>query len=367
MPYSAFSLRRLFPAACFALLLLSGCGRFSPAASREYVYVWAKQDFLHDRVAPVNNIVATVTNGERLEVLEHGGRFLKVKTPQGQIGWIEEHGILTRQTADKFAQLAREHAGDPVVASGVLRDEYWMRDAPGRESDRFYLLPENTKLQLLERASVPRPEPPQPLPLPAKGDKATPPAPAMEDYWLARDSAGHVGWVRSRTLDENVPDAIATLAEGQKIVAAYRLRTVSDPDAGTPNGQVGEYLTLLDSWQDGLPWDFDQVRVFTWNTRKHRYETAWRERNIEGFLPVTVSQQTFGREQDPVFSFRVATTSGAAFDPKTGLPQPGPTAVESYRMEGVIVRPIAGPSPQPEARPQKKLERRAKRRIGRGR
>ena len=55
-----------------------------------------------------------------------------------------------------------------MVATAVLRDDYWLRDAPGRTSDRFYLLPENDKLQLLMRASVPKPEPPQALPVPVE-------------------------------------------------------------------------------------------------------------------------------------------------------------------------------------------------------
>ncbi|MGC2619363.1 MAG: SH3 domain-containing protein [Acidobacteriaceae bacterium] len=333
----------------FALLLVQGCARFEPHGPREYVYVWPKETYLRDRVAVVSNRVAEVANGQRLQVVEHGRRFLKVKTDHGEVGWIEDHGVIDQKVFDQFAQLETEHAHDPVVSTGILLDDYWLRDAPGRTSDRFYLLPENDKLQLLERASVPKPVT-QAVPVPVarveKGGVAPAPAPpALEDYWLVRDSGGHVGWVRARTLDEDVPDAIAGLAEGQKIVGAYVLRKVDDPGANVPGDQVAEYLAVLAPWKDGLPYDFDQVRVFTWNTRKHRYETAYRERDIAGYLPVTVGTQAFGKDEEPVFSYRVATGTDVALDPQTGMVKPAETVTESFRMEGVLVHRIGNATP----------------------
>lgn len=344
---SPFS-RRLIPGMLLGLLLLQGCGRFAPHETREYVYVWARGTYLRDRVAAVSNRVAEVVNGQRLQVVEHGRRFLKVKTDKGEIGWIEDHGVIGQQVYDKFTLMEKANANDPVVATAVLRDDYWLRDAPGRTSDRFYLLPENDKLQLLMRASVPKPEPPQAIPLPVEKPvnraknlgPPQPPLPNLEDYWLIRDSAGRVGWVRARTLDEDVPDAIAGLAEGQKIVGAYVLRRVYDPDANLPGDRVPEYLAVLAPWKDGLPYDFDQVRVFTWNVKKHRYETAYRERNLTGYLPVTVTEQTLNDQQEPTFSYRVATGDQIALNPQTGMVKPGETVTESFRLEGVIVRRI---------------------------
>ncbi len=342
----SFSFRRsLAQGLILALLLLEGCGRFGPHEAHEYVYVWARGTYLRDRVAAVSNRVAEVVNGQRLQVVEHGRRFLKVKTDKGEVGWIEDHGVIDQQVYDKFRQIEKENAGDPVVGTAVLRDDYWLRDAPGRTSDRFYLLPENDKLQLLARASVPKPEAPQALPMPverpvtrAKSDApAVPVPPNLEDYWLIRDSSGHVGWVRARTLDEDVPDAIAGLAEGQKIVGAYVLRKVNDPGANVPGNQVAEYVAVLAPWKDGLPYDFDQVRAFTWNTKKHRYETAYRERNLAGFLPVTVTPASPANDGVPTFSFRVATSDEVALDPQTGMVKPGDTVTESFRMDGVVV------------------------------
>jgi hypothetical protein len=303
---------------------------------------------LRDRVAPVNQRVAQVVNGDRLEVLEREGRFLRVKTSAGQVGWVEAHEVLSQAAYDKFRQMAKDAANGPVLSKGILRESYWLRDAPGRASDRFYLLPRNTKLDLLERVSIPRSEARTLLPA---GKTAE--TPELEDFWLARDAAGQVGWVRGGALDEDVPEDIAVLIPSEKVVAAYVIRKVIDAEANTPDHEVPEYLAALTPWKAGLPYDFDQIRVFTWNVKRHRYETAYLEHDLEGYLPVKVGRETFGKETDPVFSFTVATNDSGRIDAKTGQAGPGTAATESFRMQGVIVRKIGGPQPGKRLRTRK--------------
>ena len=351
------------------LVAMGGCSHLHPKPSTDYVYVIAKETFLRDRVAAVSNRVANVTNGQRVQVLERGRRFLKVKTDKGEIGWIEEHGVIDQGIYQQFADLQKQHANDPVIATATLRDDLYLHDKPGRQTDRFYLLPENDKLQMLVRASVPKDTPPQAAPKPAvKTDASkskatpgtTPPAaataapapPPMEDWWLVRDTQGRVGWMLSRRLDVDIPDAIAGYAEGQRMVGAYPLTTVNDPESKFPNGQVIEYVTVLSPYKDGLPYDFDQVRIFTWNVKKHRYETAYRQRNLQGYLPVHVSTQAFDKIGTvPVFSFKTATDDTIAIDPATGAARPANTVTQTFRLEGVIVRKVEPPSTTPPPTP----------------
>jgi len=367
------------------LLVISGCNSLRPKPPVEYVYVIAKETFLRDRVAAVSNRVANVTNGQRLEVVDKGRRFLKVKTEKGEIGWIEEHGVIDQDTYQQFADLTKQHTNDPVIATATLRDDLYLHVKPGRQTDRFYLLPEGDKLQMLVRASVPKATPPQaaPAPKPAvkaeapkpvaktdapkPGDKTVPPVaaplkpgdksaapepPALEDWWLIRDSQGRVGWMLSRRLDVDVPDTIAGYAEGQRIVGAYQLTTVNDPESKFPNGQAPEYVTVLSPYKDGLPYDFDQVRIFTWNVRKHRYETAYRQRNLQGYLPVKVGTQTFDKIGTvPVFSLKTATDDTIAIDPATGAARPANLTTLTFRLEGVIVRKVEPPGAAPPAPP----------------
>jgi SH3-like domain-containing protein len=361
-------LRLLFGSTiCVTLMTaLAGCNRLRERAKPEMVYVVAKQTYLRDRVAAVSNRVALVTNGEPLEVVEHGRRFLRTKTSKGEVGWIEDHMVIDQATYDQFAALQQQHAHDPVVATAVLRDDLYLHVKPGRETDRFYLLPENQKLQLLIRASVPKPEPPQgfltaPRPaatgkekLPAgKAAPAGEPAVPMEDWWLVRDSRGQVGWLLSRRLDVDVPDEIAGYSEGQKMVGAYVLTKVNDPDSSLPEKLVPEYVSVTNAYKDGLPYDFDQVRVFTWNVKKHRYETAYRQRNVEGYLPITISQSKTGQGQPvPVFSITVATSDAVKVDPLTGAARPLDTTTLSYQLEGGMVKrvtPAGAPGSAPIA------------------
>jgi SH3-like domain-containing protein len=351
----------------------SGCSRFTHQ-QQETVYVSARQMFLHDRVAAVSNRVAEVVNGQPLEVLDHGRRFLKVRTQKNEIGWIEERAVIDANTYAAFVQLAAIHQQDPVIARATLRDDLYLHILPGRETEHFYLLAANAKVHLLARASVPktptsdlasltRPMAPKSPLKPAQAGKSQPPAPSsqrspagakpgsspsgalfavqppvMEDWWLVRDSQGHTGWLLSSRMDVDVPDEIATYAEGQRYVGAYVFNKVYDPQSSTPNHEVPQYVTVLSPPKSGLPFDFDQVRVFTWNLRRHRYETAFRLHPIQGYLPVLVTVQSGPNGRVPVFSFQIANGNNLAADPATGIIRPVSPRTITYEMDDTRAR-----------------------------
>jgi len=352
--------------------ILGGCSSLRPKPRAEYVYVTAKETFLRDRLAAVTNRTGTVENGERLEVVEHARRYFRVKTPKGEMGWIDEKAVATQEVFDAFQALGAAHKGDPSVASAVVRDEVNLHLKPGRQTEVFYRLPEGDKLQLLERATLPKPATGWVAPKSAAQGKAAQ-APgaagpgaatpiAMEDWWLARDAQGRTGWLLSRYEDVDAPDSVAKYAEGQRIVGAYVLATVNDPGADQDDKNIPMYLTLMSPYTAGLPYDFDQVRVFTWNSKMHRYETAFREKNIEGYLPVKIDMQKdpYGKAAVaqtplPTFTYKVlAADAGPVVpDPATGMVTPGRTIAKTYRLEGNLVRRVAAPGnkDEPEAHP----------------
>ena len=198
-------------------------------------------------------------------------------------------------------------------------------------------------------------------------------APAMEDWWLIRDAGGRTGWLLSRMMDVDAPDALTRYAEGQRIVGAYVLTKVNDPEIEGDIKDVPEYVTVLSPYKSGLPYDFDQVRVFIWNVRKHRYETAFRQHDIEGYLPVVtgMASDPYGKQPistapAPTFKVRVLSADAPAVipDPTTGAITPGRIIEKTYRLEGNIVRRVLPPGtlPPEEAHPEPEEEKPGKHR-----
>ena len=180
----------------------------------------------------------------------------------------------------------------------------------------------------------------------------------------------------SRRLDVDVPDEIGGYSEGQKIVGAYVLTEVYDPESSLPGKMVPEYVSVTNAYKDGLPYDFDQVRVFTWNVKKHRYETAYRQRNLEGYFPVTVSQAKNAQGQSvPEFSITVATSDEVKVDPLTGAARPAQTDFLHYQLEAGMVKrvtPAGAAARYPQSQSPSKhqgitIEARAKKRAERER
>jgi hypothetical protein len=312
-------------------VLLVACGTLLGCVHEEkpeeIAYVSAPQTFIRDRVAPVYQRVATVRNTDRVVVLDRSRRFALVRLESGEEGWLQERYLISRQVYEVAQKLPDTTRSLPVQARAVTRAAVNLHILPGRETPYLYQLKGDESLEVLKRAVQPRDQAAAPPLDPAQDETAAAPeAPAvpLEDWWLVRTAdGGRAGWVLGRLIFLDLPLEVAQYSEGARIVAYFVLNEVSDGDRKIP-----QYLVLYTDPRDGQPFDFNQVRVFSWNLKRHRYETAYRERNLKGVLPALVTTEDFGREGVlPVFSV-------AAQDAEGILQR------RRYRLIGPIVRRI---------------------------
>jgi len=321
------------------MALLAGCNR-GRGRVLEVAYVSGVQVNLRDRVAAAYEKVGVVKNGDRVEVLDHDRRFVKVRTATGVTGWMEQRYLVSQDVFDQLQRLTKENANDPVQGQATARNDTNLHVEPGRDTEHLYQILLGEKVSLLKRGTAEKPGAvmaPRPG---AKKDDKQELVPVIEDWWLVRDSHNRVGWVLGRMIDLDVPLEVAQYAEGQRIVAYFVLNQVQDGDK-----KVAQYLTIVTEPKDGLPFDFNQIRVFTWNVKRHRYETAYRER-MQGVLPVTVSQENFDKEGVlPVFVIRVQDDSGNVTERK-------------YKLNTPIVRRVYAPGEEPVHAVPKRAARR---------
>jgi hypothetical protein len=278
-------------------------------------------------------VVATVKHGDRLALLQKRRRFFKVRVPSGVEGWADERQLLAKEDMEKLRELAARAAKMPPQGQATAFGELNVHTQPSRQSPSFLQMKENEKFEVLTHVATPRtdltrkallPPPPRkdkpavkkapkevryppltPLPQPpgppsnwldlsrtdlsledseeSESEKEAKPI-AMDDWSLIRTPGGESGWVLTRRLVMAIPDEVAQYAEGHRIVSYFSLGEVADDDKKKANW-------LWTTTRDGSrEYDFDSFRVFVWSLRRHRYETAYIERNVHGYAPVLLEQ-----------------------------------------------------------------------------
>jgi len=347
---------RLCLVALFFAIVFTGLSACSGGSGgkQDYGYVSNPAVELQDRVSGFQAKTGVVHNGEKVQILERmpNRRYVRVRSPRGEEGWMQERYLTSQRTFDQLQQMAEQFKSAPVQATAVTTGPTNLHAAPGRKTEHLYQLNEKEKVELLKRQAVDKNAAPPSTQKSGKKDAdsdeeqaSSKPgqAPIMEDWWLIRDSQKRVGWVLGRLLYLDIPIDVAQYAEGQHIIAFFVLDQVQDQDKKVP-----EYLVLL-TQKEGLPYDYDQVRVFSWNLRRHRYETAFRERNLDGFLPVTLGTEKFGTEGDlRTFTLHVADQDGNLHEQK-------------YKFNPPIVRQVLAPGEAPVPKTRHKMPAKARR------
>jgi SH3-like domain-containing protein len=215
--------------------------------------------------------LVTLNTGDKVDVLERQDNWYRIRHGENTEGWMEESTVVTNDTMARIRDVAVASQNQDPQNTAILREEANYRLEPGRSTSVIRRLDAGTMLEVLDRVTTER-----------AGSQSS------YDVWLkVRTSPTEVGWVFAGLVDFDVPDDIAQYTEGYVYTAVQSINQVQDSLAGTIQWYVvGERTPGADPRID-----FDGIRVFTWNMRRHRYETAYRLKDLRGIYPLEVGQE----------------------------------------------------------------------------
>jgi hypothetical protein len=345
---------------------------------------------LRKDLASKSPTVAAVKHGDKLDVLELRRRFIKVRTAQGIEGWTDSNLLLTDQQMDDLRHLAND--ASKLISQGKATpfDVLNMHSAPVRQSPSFFQIAEGETVDVIghrltthsavaepvhlpapAKRSVPKkpkakdtkstqaPPMPTPPPPPRNWQDLSRPrtanlpgvtqaaalaatAPQFDDWNLIRTRDGKVGWVLARMLTMSIPDEVAQYAEGHRITAYLPLGEVKDKE-----NNLSKHNWLWTTSSAGQhPFEFDSFRVFVWSTKRHHYETAYIERNVQGFYPI--ESAPLPGQEEKAFSVVVREKDGKLYKRTYGF--------AGYHVRMISKTPYNPPPELPEVRASRNFD-----------
>jgi hypothetical protein len=322
------------------VLSLAGCGPGEQQSLGE-AYVAPATLNLRKELNEKNSST-TLRHGDHLRIVDVKRKYVKVRTDAGEEGWLDSEQLLSPEQMAAFRAETKAAKALPSQGAATVYEALNVHIDPNRQSPSFMKIPDGGGAVILAHKVVPkaagslpsnplkitRPAPPARKAKREKGGIALafkppkPPAPkvpndwkelsaerlggdesengmggkvpppgakqeeakpvVLEDWSLIRTKDQQSGWVLTKNLNLSIPDDVAQYAEGKRIAAYFDLGPVNDSEKGVKHNWLWA-ISLRPSDHD-----FDALRVFIWNPRRHRYETAWRERDIEGYFPIEV-------------------------------------------------------------------------------
>lgn len=338
-------------AACTSALLFIGCD----AARTDFLgdgFVAPAQLNLRRELSGKTGNVAVLKHGDHVGILDMRRRFVKVRSDRGFQGWVDSAQLLSAEQMDALNAEIRHNLRLPSQGEASVFEPLNVHIEPNRQSPALARIVEGERVSVLHHQLVSKNAPPPKLgqlikprtvPTRRKKEKQTralrlplPPRPPkvpdnwqqlsaeridggastadlkarmdaeaaakkaeaaskpvmLEDWTLIRISKNgrgvETGWVLTRNLVMSIPDEVAQYAEGKRITSYLNLGSVKDEELGVRHN----WLWTTASSQHAF--DFDGWRVFLWNRRRHRYETSFRQRDVEGYYPVSVDTKEPG-------------------------------------------------------------------------
>jgi hypothetical protein len=308
-------------------------------------YISERSITLWSSVAQVREPLDTLRYGDRVEVMSRRNDSVKVRAANGEIGWIDGRQLLEPALWERSIKLLQQAQTIPVQAHGRTKVQTNLRMQPGRTEPRLYQFGRGVPVEVVGRAVADMaPATDEKEPANDSGNK-------KEDWYLVRavatrppgDTAARTaetntttqpgdqsipiaGWVVSRFVELDLPDPVreGIASANVRAVAWFELSRVADA-----SGEKVQYLVAGSRGPEGQPCDFTTLRVYTWDAKKARYETAFIENNLCGALPIHIGK---GPKDEPEFRLRVMD---------------GDKGERVYRLIQTVVRRIRAPGEAP--------------------
>src|SRR5215813_8905909 len=283
-------------------------------------YVSTRSAALLSSVAQVRQEIGELHYGEHVELLAKRNEFVKVRTTTGTLGWVDGHQLMDPQLWQRSIVLLKGAKDSPVQARGRTKVATNLRVEPGRGEARLYQFGRGIPVEVVGRATADW------VQVSDEKESANPDETKKEDWFLVRGvatrppgettaktgaaipstatapgdgSAPIAGWVVARFLELDELDPVREGASSANVrpVAWFELNRVADE-----NGEKSQYLLAATRGPEGQACDFTNLRVFTWNKKKTRYETAFIQNDLCGALPIRIGA---GPKGEPEFRFKV--------------------------------------------------------------
>ena len=280
-------------------------------------YVSEKSVTLWSSMAQVREPLAVLRYGDHVDTLAKRNDFVKVKTGNGTVGWVDSRLLMDPALWQRSEGLLKGAEGLPVQASGRTKVATNLRVEPGRNAPRLYQFGRGVPVQIVGRATADWAQNSE------EREGGEPQGTKKEEWFLIRGVATRppgessartavqptttdsgdqsipiAGWVIARFLELDVPDPVREGASASNLrpIAWFELNRVEDPSGDKP-----QYLLAAARGAEGQACDFVTLRVYTWNHKKTRYETAFIENDLCGKLPIRVDKSAAGQ---PEFRFQ---------------------------------------------------------------
>jgi hypothetical protein len=315
-------------------------------------YVSERSTTLWSSVAQVREPIDTLHYGDRVDVMARRNDSVKVRTVSGAIGWVDARLLLEPALWQRSVKLLNSAKAMPVQARGRTKVQTNLRVDPGRTAPRLYQFARGVPVEIVARTVADW------VQVSDERENKEAQEDKKEDWFLVRGLATRppgetsarssesntttqpgdqtvpiAGWVVARFVELDLPEPVreGMASANVRPIAWFELNRVASPD-----GEKAQYLVAGTRSAEGQPCDFTVLRVYTWNPRRTRYETAFIENNLCGQMPIRLGK---GPKDVPEFRFRQITA---------------PKEERLYRLTQTVVRRVREPGEaQRKASPSK--------------